>query len=697
MVSSRLVPSVVYHEIKKIHPEDKNKESSVYELDILGTTVAVVLGQPKYEHSKKGVVYFYIYTIKKSKICSVIGVFECSTDKIASLYEDGEVNLEELDDPIIFSGINEKTIKRKKCSPDIFKKSKQLSKEEMEDVVKEITGENIFDENEKKSKTNKDEEEDEEDELFKLKLPPDAKRSKEKNESKELISEGIFKVDKNCKSENLIEESELDAKRIKKEFKEIVSTSWIEKYMKNNNYKILENEGGGDCLFACIRDAMKTIGKHTTVDKLRAILSDNLTEDIFKEQREIFLQFETEIKETEAQIQELKKKNINLKKRAAAITDTHESEYILKQAKELISEHKKLMDHLRETKNLQMETTGEIRNIDTLEKMRAYIRSSSYWAEEWAIAELEHALNFKLIILSEDSYSENALDNVLFCGIADEKIKSRSNFKPDHYIMVNFGNMHYQLLSYKDKKILEFKELPYDIKTLIINKCLEHNSGSYYLIQDFRNLKSKYGIDPDEGESDEYDTPQGDLFENDVRFIIGSNARKTTKPGKANGEKISVAKLSTFVELAKSKDWRRKLDDQWMGESIIINNHKWASVKHYMEGAKYSKGHPDIYLQYSLDSGSKLSKDPKINKKENEKQNLGEDTEPQRMTPKPDADYFLGREDEERELAIHAKFSQHEELRILLKNTHKALLLKKNKYGEPASPDYILMKVRKEL
>lgn len=692
MVASILVPSVVYHEIKKIHPEDKNKESNIYELDILGTTIAVVLGQPRYEFSKKGVVYFYIYAIKKSKICSVIGVFECDTNKIASLYENGEVNIEELDEPIIFSSVNEKTLKRKNCSPDSFKKSKQLSKEEMEDVMKEITGNTDFNKNEKEVNP----ENDGEDELFTLKLPADAKLSKEKNDSHELLAEGIFKVDKNCKPDHLQEETEMDSKRIKKEFKETVATTWIEKYMKNNNYKILENEGGGDCLFACIRDAMKSVGKHTTVDKLRAILADQLTDDIFKEQREVFLQFEAEIKETEKEIQELKKKNVSLKKRAAAVSDATESAYILKQAKELISEHKKLTEHLRDTKNLQMESTGEMQNIDTVEKMRSYIRSSSYWAEEWAISALEQALNFKLIVLSEDSYSEHALDNVLFCGVADEKIKQRSSFKPEHYIMVNLGNMHYRLLSYKDKKIFEFKELPYDIKILIVNKCLEHNSGIYYLIQDFRNLKSKYGIDPEEGGIDEYEEPQGNVFQSDVQFIVGENAPKTAKPGKSNGEKMAVAKMSSFVELGKIKDWRRKLDDSWIGEAILIDNHKWASVKHYLEGAKYRKGYPDIYIQYSLDSGSKLSKDPKLTRKET-KEEVNDKDDKQEIVPKPDADYFLGREDEERELALHAKFTQHEELRILLKNTHTALLLKKKTRGEPASPDYILMKIRKEL
>ena len=40
--------------------------------------------------------------------------------------------------------------------------------------------------------------------------------------------------------------------------------------------------------------------------------------------------------------------------------------------------------------------------------------------------------------------------------------------------------------------MLKFTEIPYDVKSMIINKCLETNSGGYYLIPDFRNLKRKW-------------------------------------------------------------------------------------------------------------------------------------------------------------------------------------------------------------
>ena len=61
----------------------------------------------------------------------------------------------------------------------------------------------------------------------------------------------------------LTEQTALDAQQERTTFdKKDKSVTWIQQFMKNMNYGIVENEGKGECLFAVIRDGLKTVGKN---------------------------------------------------------------------------------------------------------------------------------------------------------------------------------------------------------------------------------------------------------------------------------------------------------------------------------------------------------------------------------------------------------------------------------------------------
>ena len=94
--------------------------------------------------------------------------------------------------------------------------------------------------------------------------------------------------------------------------------------------------------------------------------------------------------------------------------------------------------------------------IDTIEKFREYIQTSGFWANSWAISTIEKVLNIKFIILSERAYIENDLHNVLICGESNKEHVKKGKFNPDYYIVTTFSGNNYQLVEYKDKRILNF-------------------------------------------------------------------------------------------------------------------------------------------------------------------------------------------------------------------------------------------------
>ena len=60
-----------------------------------------------------------------------------------------------------------------------------------------------------------------------------------------------------------------DAMKERREYKLKKQDEWIKKFMKSSKYKMLDNEAGGDCLFATIRDAYKgnKVNNSTTIER----------------------------------------------------------------------------------------------------------------------------------------------------------------------------------------------------------------------------------------------------------------------------------------------------------------------------------------------------------------------------------------------------------------------------------------------
>jgi hypothetical protein len=239
--------------------------------------------------------------------------------------------------------------------------------------------------------------------------------------------------------------------------------------------------------------AYEQIGHHTSIDKLRALLANEATEELYEQYRTLYVNFLSELQDKDKEMGGLKKIGNELKKRNQRTKSKEESKELLNQAEEVIEKYNKIKVEKEDVKEM-LEEFKFMEGIDSLEKLKAYIQTSTYWADTWAISTIERLLNVKIIIMSQNSYENGDVHSVLQCGqLNDMDLEKQGKFSPDYYILADYNINHYDLITYKNKKIFKFSEVPYDIKVLIINKCMEKNSGPYYLI---KSLKMRSDMGP---------------------------------------------------------------------------------------------------------------------------------------------------------------------------------------------------------
>lgn len=710
MVSSKLNDLINYKENRTIEDGDLGTSSVVYEMEIEDRPIKFVLGKQKYTYSGKNVLYYPIYLLNENRIKSQIGVFELKSNQALNILdEDGDVDLNILEEPLLYSFVTSSFLdKALKLKLNVKEIAQNHYIDGDEEYLQSATSKMVELSSNNDESDNEVSDDDESDPTM-LKVPVSVHAEQAKS-LKEKTKNGLIEIDENHHTIALLkEEDEQDDKEIKSGFKENSKQSWIQKYMKNPNYDIVEVESNGDCFFASVREALKQIGHKTTVDKQRSALAKEMPERIFTDQLELFNIYESRIGEIESRLNAIKKENAEYKKRIKKASTQAEREEILQRGTELAKEAKENQKEKANTEHEQQLYVGYMKNIKTIDQYREYLQTPSFWADTWAISTIERLLNIKIIIMSEMAYNDGAMHSVLNCGEINKPIQDRSVFNPDYYIIVTYSGNHYRLVTYKEKRIFTFREIPYGIKVLIVNKCLEKNSGSFYLIEDFRNFKARQGIHPDTGnpnkseEEEDIDERNKDLYDNDTVFMFHQHSELSAKPGKGSGETITVEKIPQYSDLAKTKEWRRMLDDTWPGVVLSVDNLKWMSVEHYIQAAKFKGGFPDFYKSFSLESESDISKDVDYAKAAGESGKLKKKSADSGKLKEiilraksihPDENYNA---DEVRKIAIHSKFSQNEDVKQVLLATKKAKLVHFSRSASGNSIDMPLMELRRKL
>jgi predicted NAD-dependent protein-ADP-ribosyltransferase YbiA (DUF1768 family) len=230
---------------------------------------------------------------------------------------------------------------------------------------------------------------------------------------------------------------------------------------------------------------------------------------------------------------------------------------------------------------------------------------------------------------------------------------------------------------------------------MIVDKCMERNSGIFKYIPEFDALKhtqektggGKYIME------ELGDAKLRNLYNDSTILSFYEHSNALDSPGDGLGEKVPFASRKQFAELASMEHWRRKLSREWI-QPFSLDNHRWASVEHYIQASKYKHSHPDFYLTFSLDSGTELSQNTDMAKAVGSNKSGKYKGELIRAKDiKADSEWNRNKV---QELAERAKYSQHEDLKKVLLATKNAKLTQHIRGEAPEVMDS-LMVLREEL
>lgn len=689
MVFSHLNKTIEYPESREIDPEDIDYDAAIYEIEIYGKTHLVALGKPKYTFSTKyDIVFFPIYLVRKNKIRGKIGIYEMERTRILSIMDkEKDVKIERLGDPLWFSITTEEYI-LKTDAVYIAPVEEDLVEEEKEPVIEEIKNKPVEEESEEPES-----ESEEENDVLSLQKREKSKESEKESikekEEKRLTKDTVFTKDTTSPSQKTWpEESEEESKKYHEEFEKTKSTNdnWVQTFFRNKHYGIVKNEGGGDCLFATVRDAFEEIGYHTTVLKLRTLISQEIDLKQFEERMKLYREIRYGVENTEHEMEEISKKNQSLKKQTGG-ADKELLREMVAGAKEL----KKKYQTTKEKHEVDKELLGEfgfMKDIKSIDDLKTYVKTSSFWADTWAISTLERVLDVKIIIL-EDTTDKDA---VMRCGQLNDDLDT---FSPKYYLIVNYtmsGN-HYELITYQKKRLFTFQEIPYDVKILIVNKCMERAAGPYAIIPAFRQFQQDLGVEPEV--QTVTPTLEEGICEDDIQFVFHEKSDSSKKPGQGIQEKMVATRLKEFSELMKKPPvpWRQQLDDTWDTAPFEVDHLRWTSISHYLLALPFKTTEPEIYKDFSL-SGSKKEIAEKLETAK-EALEFKKGKKGVFYDKKKNVD-VISKTDDFRKEALMAKFSQNLDLKTMLLSTGKACLHKFQR-GKESEADILLMEVRRDL
>ena len=614
MAQSKLNDSILYTEETFIDKDDIDYESSIYNGTLYKKSIKFLLGKLKTTfRDDYDILYVNIYLINNRDLIR-IGVYEFNSDEYTSkISSNGDIKITDSNKSLLFS-----FVKNYITNPAIFNENQY----EFNDLD-EFDKVNEVDESEVELDDDINDEEDE----------------KTFTEDEKTIIEPVDAIDK-------IEESE---EKYTIQDTSIDPNVWINNYMLNNKYSIIKTSGDGDCFFSVLKMALEKTDKYKakddltkpdaqiiTVKRIREKLAENVTEQVFKTYKERLNIITQSINDSTLQGGKLKKELKALQVRSNLSNNVLDKTALVELSREKFEMYggvkNQSTNSLKLYDELGLDVLKDIKSVDDLKEV---VKKSTYWADEWSIPALERIYNVKIVIFGKyllDSLNvskkereainyKNSDHNIIVCGSTNveleelfkkyiEKKSDGKPFIPDCYIFASYNGSHYDLISYDKndpKYFFKFKELPQNIKDLIINNCLDKCAGPFSLIPDFRDEAKCQNIDPKDFDdtidklvdtkepeptienlkqcnytgleklaTTDYDTKNRIYIFNKTNYSDYSSI-----VGSVKDEQLTL-EMSIVNELDKYPHWRDKLSDYYPFE-FSVDGTKYTNIQDYLD------------------------------------------------------------------------------------------------------------------
>lgn len=179
--------------------------------------------------------------------------------------------------------------------------------------------------------------------------------------------------------------------------------NWFALFCNNSDYDIIPNIGGGDCFFITLSQSLRR-----SVRELRDMVAMRTTQHNYTQLRDMY------------------------------------------------------MEAARNQNKDVMQDLGYMCTIHSTEGLRSFMRTSDYWADEYAIDHVEQHYRVKIMILDK---------RAAYAGRNPARFQLVSTpFKPRYYVILSYDGKHYELVTYRGQALFRISDLPAQVYMLFNDK-----------------------------------------------------------------------------------------------------------------------------------------------------------------------------------------------------------------------------------